>query len=78
MREFKIYPSNLRRHRKDTHNTTKFKYVRVNLIFQPSLALGKPRIELKKVKKSINTTEKVSFVLQPYCPFFLPENYITK
>ena len=46
MREFKIYPSNLRRHKKDTNNRTKFPYVRVNLIFQPSLAPGKPRIEL--------------------------------
>ena len=62
MREFKIYPSNLRRHRKDTHNRTKFNYVRANLIFQPSLALGKPRFELKMVNKSINT-EEVSFVL---------------
>ena len=61
MCEFKVYTSNLRRH-KDTTNRTKFPYVRVNLIFQPSLALGKPRIELKKVNKSINTG-KVSLVL---------------
>ena len=46
MREFKIYPGNLRRHQKDTNNRTKFTYVRVNLIFQPSLAPGKPRLEL--------------------------------
>ena len=62
MREFKIYPSNLRRHKKDTNNRTKFTYVRVNLISQPSLASGKPRIEVKKVNRSINTG-KVSFVL---------------
>ena len=64
MREFKIYPSNLRRHKKDTNNRTHddFTYVRVNLISQPSLASGKPRIELKKVNRSINTG-KVSFVL---------------
>ena len=55
MREFKIYPSNLRRHERDTNNRTKFTYVRVNLIFQPSLASGKPRIERKKENKSINT-----------------------
>ena len=61
MREFKVYASNLRRN-KDTTNRTKFTYVRVNLIFQPSLASGKPRIERKKVNKSINTG-KVSFVL---------------
>ena len=48
--------------KKDTNNRTKFSYVRVNLIFQPSLAPGKPRIELKRVNKSINTG-KVSFVL---------------
>ena len=65
MREFKIYPSNLRHHKKDTNiiiNRTKFTYVGVNLIFQPSLASEKPRIELRKVNKSINT-RKVSFVL---------------
>ena len=61
MCEFKVHTSNLRRH-KETTNRTKFPYVRVNLIFQSSLASGKPRIELKKVNKSINTG-KVSFVL---------------
>ena len=61
MCEFKVYTSNLRRH-KETTNRTKFPYVRVNLIFQSSLASGKPRMELKKVNKSINTG-KVSFVL---------------
>ena len=68
MREFKIYPSNLRRHKKDKNNITKFSYVIVNLIFQLSLASGKPRIELKKVNRSINTG-KVSL----YCNliFFL-------
>ena len=34
VREFKIYPSNLRRHKKDKNNRTNFTYVRVNLIFQ--------------------------------------------
>ena len=47
--------SNLRRHKKDTNDRRKFTYVRVNLIFPPSLASGKPRIELKKVNRSINT-----------------------
>ena len=57
-----------------TTRITKFTYFRVNLIFQPSLASGKPPIELKKANTSINT-RKVSCVLRPY---FLPENYITK
>ena len=58
----------LRRHKKDKNNITKFSYVLVNLIFQLSLASGKPRIELKKVNRSINTG-KVSL----YCNliFFL-------
>ena len=58
----------LRRHIKDKNNITKFSYVLVNLIFQLSLASGKPRIELKKVNRSINTG-KVSL----YCNliFFL-------
>ena len=69
MREFKIYPSKLRRPKKDTNNRTKLTYVRVNLIFQPSLATGKPRIELKKVNKSIYTG-KVSL----YCNLiFVPK-----
>ena len=66
MREFKIYPIKLRRHKKKNKQTnkqkkTKFTYVCVNLISQPSLA---SEIELKKVNKSINTG-KVSFGL--YC-----------
>ena len=59
MREFKIYPSNLRHHKK---TQTAEQNVRVNVIFQPSLASGKPRIELNKVHRSMNTG-KVSFVL---------------
>ena len=39
MREFKIYPRNLRRHKEDKTYKTKFTYVRVNLIsVQPFLA----------------------------------------
>ena len=78
MREFKIYPINLRRHKKKVikkkkkKNRTKFTYVRVNLIFQPSLASG---IELKKVNKSINTG-KVSFGFI-LTLFSSRENYIT-
>ena len=75
MREFKIYPSNLRRHKKKItkkKNRTKFTYVRVNLIFQPSLA---PGIELKKVNKSINTG-KVSLGCIVTL-FSSRENYIT-
>ena len=36
-----------------TTRITKFTYFRVNLIFQPSLASGKPPIELKKANTSI-------------------------
>ena len=62
MSEFKIYPSNLRCHKKEKNYRTKFTYIHVNLIFQPFLASGKLRIELKKANRSINTW-KVSFVL---------------
>ena len=66
MREFKIYPSNLRRlPKKDTNNRTNLIYVRVNLIFQPSLATGKPRIELKKVNKSIYVSLYFNLIFFP-------------
>ena len=41
VREFKIYPSNLRRHKKDKNNRTNFTYVRVNLIFQRLTSIRK-------------------------------------
>ena len=60
MPDFKIYTSNLRRHKK-AKITEQFTYVRVNLIYSPLLISGKlPK--LKKANRSINT-RKVSFVL---------------
>ena len=43
MCKFKTYPSNLRRHKKDTTNRTNFTYgnVRVNLIFQRFISIRK-------------------------------------
>ena len=62
MHDFKIYPSNLRHHKKSKNNRTKFVDVRANLFFPPSLASGKPPIKLKEANGSINTRE-VEFVL---------------
>ena len=56
------------------NNRTKFTYVCVTWILQPSLASGKREIKLKKANRSINT-RKVSLVLK-LC--FCPKNYITK
>lgn len=52
MHEFKVYPSNLRRHKEGTNNRTKFTYVHVNLIFKPSLESGKEGKQTNKHRES--------------------------
>ena len=61
MHEFKIYPSNLRRHKKENVVETKFTYLGGNLNFPPSRASGKPQTEVKNVNKSVKYSERFVF-----------------
>ena len=62
MREIKTYQSNLRRHKKTQITEQTSPTLALTRFSSASLSSGKRRIELNKVKKSINTA-KNSFVL---------------